>query len=152
LKELVYLLAFTAGVLIAVQAAVNSRLGLVLENRMHAVMASFAIGGLATLIYCLIERDRPTTTAIAGAPWWIWVGGLLGVAFVWATIFAVPKIGVTLMFPLVVAGQMTAAIVMEHFGLLNTPTSPVSFGKIAGVVLVVLGAVVLAASRESITN
>ena len=50
-------------------------------------------------------------------------------------------------FPLAVAGQMAASIVMEHIGLLGSPTQPVSWARIGGVLLVVLEVAVLGLTR-----
>ena len=148
MKELTYALVFLAGVVIAVQAAINARLGQALGNGMHAVLVSFVIGTVGAVLYCLVEGGSVASLeTLKAGPWWMWTGGLLGVAFVWSTIFAVPKIGVAVMFPLVVAGQMAAAIVLEHFGLLGSPTQPVSWARIGGVLLVVLGVVVLGLTR-----
>ena len=148
MKELTYFLVFLAGAVITIQAAINARMGQALGNGMHAVLVSFTIGTVGALVYCLIEGGSiAALSSLRGGPWWMWTGGLLGVGFVWTTIFAVPKIGVSVMFPIVVAGQMTAAIVMEHFGLLGSPTQPVSLARIGGVLLVVLGVVVLGVTR-----
>ena len=150
MKELTYALLLFAGVLITVQAAINARLGHLLSNYMHAVLVSFVVGTLAAVLYCLIEGGPVASRdVIRDVPWWVWTGGLLGVVFVWTTIYAVPKVGVSVMFPLVVAGQMAAAIVVEHFGLLGSPREPVSLARIGGVVLVVLGVVVLGLTRRS---
>jgi transporter family-2 protein len=144
-----YLIVLLAGAGIAAQAGINARLRGTLGNSMHAVLVSFVVGTVAALVYCLIEGGSVASlNAVKGAPWWVWTGGLLGAGFVWCTIFAVPKIGVVAMFPLVVAGQMIAAVLLEHFGLLGAPTQPVSAGRISGVALVVLGAVVLAVTRD----
>jgi transporter family-2 protein len=148
-KELTYLLVLAAGTLITVQALINARLGSLLGNTMHAVLVSFAIGTAGALAYCLVEGGAVASLdTLRGGPWWVWTGGLLGVAFVWSTVFAVPRIGVSVMFPIVVAGQMVAAIVMEHFGLLGSPTQPVSLARVAGVLLVVAGALVLGLTRN----
>ena len=148
MKELTYALVFLAGVVIAVQAGINARLGQALGNGMHAVLASFVIGTVGAVLYCLIAGGPVAALdALRAGPWWMWTGGLLGVAFVWSTIFAVPKIGVAVMFPLVVAGQMAASLVMEHYGLLGSPTQPVSWVRVGGVILVVLGVVVLGLTR-----
>jgi transporter family-2 protein len=148
-KELTYAIVLFAGVVLAVQAVINARLGQVLGNGMHAVVVSFVIGTLGALVYCLIAGGSVAPLeAVRGGPWWVWTGGLLGAAFVWSTIFAVPKIGVAVMFPLVVAGQMTAALVLEHFGLLGSPVHPVSWARVGGVLLVVLGVVVLGVTRS----
>jgi bacterial/archaeal transporter family-2 protein len=148
-KEFTYAVVFVAGAVITVQAAINARLGQELGNGMHAVLVSFVIGTVGAVLYCLIEGGSPASLeAVRGGPWWMWTGGLLGVAFVWSTIFAVPKIGVSVMFPLVVAGQMTAAIVLEHFGLLGSPVQPISWARVGGVLLVVVGVVVLGVTRN----
>ena len=149
MKELTYALVFLAGVVIAVQAAINARVGQALGNGMHAVLVSFVIGTVGAVLYCLVEGGPVASMeAVKAGPWWMWTGGLLGVAFVWSTIFAVPRIGVSVMFPLVVAGQMAASVVLEHFGLLGSPTQPVSWTRIGGVLLVVLGVVVLGLTRS----
>ena len=149
MKELTYILVLLAGALITVQALVNARLGHLLGNTMHAVLVSFTIGTVGAALYCLIEGGSVAPFAsLKAAPWWVWTGGLLGVAFVWSTIFAVPKIGVSVMFPVVIAGQMIAAIVLEHFGWLGSPTQQVSLARVGGVLLVLAGAVVLGITRS----
>jgi Putative inner membrane exporter, YdcZ len=44
--------------------------------------------------------------------------------------------------------QMIASIVLDHFGLLNLPTSPASLPKLGGAVLVIAGAIVILSSRQ----
>ncbi len=148
MKELTYVFVLLAGANITIQAAINARLGHMLGNSMHAVLVSFTIGTVGALLYCLVEGGAVASLkSLKGGPWWVWTGGLLGVGFVWCTIFAVPRIGVSVMFPLIVAGQMIAALVMEHFGLLDSSTQPVSPARVGGVVLVILGALVLGLTR-----
>ena len=147
-KELTYVLVFVAGVVVTLQTAINFRLGQLLGNSMHAVLVSFTTGMLGALVYCLIEGGSVAPLeAIKSGPWWAWTGGLLGAAFVWCMIFAVPKVGLSVMFPLVVGGQMVAAIVMEHFGLLGSPKEPATLARVGGVLLVIAGAVVLGVTR-----
>jgi bacterial/archaeal transporter family-2 protein len=149
-KELTYALLLLAGALITIQAAINARLGSVLGNNMHAVLVSFVVGTVAALFYCLVEGGHAASwETVRAAPWWVWTGGLLGAVFVWTTIFAVPKVGVSVMFPIVVAGQMVAAIVVEHFGLLGSEKVPVSLPRVGGVLLVVLGVMVLGFTRNT---
>ncbi|MEZ6140713.1 MAG: DMT family transporter [Zavarzinella sp.] len=148
LKSWVYLLVFAAGGVLAMQAAVNGRLGQALHHRMHAVLASFIIGTIFAISYCLLEY-RPTqfVSAAKTSPWWIWLGGLMGVFFVWSTIFAVPRIGVVAVLPLVVAGQLAVSLLIEYFGWFRTAPQPLSTAKVAGCILVLAGAVLFAASK-----
>ena len=148
MKELLYLAVLIAGAAVTVQTAINARLGHLLSNSMHAVLVSFTVGTVGALLYCLIERGQVAPVEqLKSGPWWAWTGGLLGVAFVWCMIVAVPRIGPSVLFPLVVAGQMAAALVLEHWGLLGTPTQSVSLTRVGGVLLVVAGAVVLGLTR-----
>jgi transporter family-2 protein len=147
-KELTYPLVALAGAVITIQAAINARLGQALGNGMHAVVVSFVVGGIGAVIYCLVQGGPVASWAVLrSGPWWMWIGGLLGVFFIWSTIFGVPRVGVSVMFPLVVAGQMTEAVVLEHFGLLGQPVQPVSWARLVGIALVVAGAVVLGVTR-----
>src|SRR5262249_60561768 len=110
LKELTYALLLIAGALITIQAAINARLGQLLGNNMHAVLVSFVVGTVAALLFCLIESGKVASLdSLRGAPWWIWTGGLLGVGFVWTTLFARPRVGVSVMFPVVLARPMASA-------------------------------------------
>jgi transporter family-2 protein len=45
---------------------------------------------------------------------------------------------------LVVAGQMVAAVVLDHFGLLNLPQHTASPGRFLGVILMAAGASLVA--------
>lgn len=49
---------------------------------------------------------------------------------------------------MVVAGQITASIVVDHFGLMGLAEKPINLAKIAGVMLI-LGGVVLVQSASS---
>jgi len=44
---------------------------------------------------------------------------------------------------LIVAGQMTGALLLDHYGALGFPERPVSAVRLAGVALVVAGVVLL---------
>src|SRR6476660_9403978 len=80
-KELTFAVVFLAGATIAVQAAINARLGQALGNGMHAVLVSFVIGTVGALLYCLVGAGPiAPADALKAGPWWMWTGGLLGVA------------------------------------------------------------------------
>ena len=78
----------------------------------------------------------------------MWVGGCLGTFYVWSTIFATPKIGAALALALTIAGQMIAALFLDHYGALGLTKYAASPTRIAGVVLVVLGVSLVAYTRN----
>ena len=138
--SLFILMALVAGISVPTQAGINAQLGLWTRSPVLAATISFAVGTLTLAIYTLVARiPLPPLTGIGGHPWWIWIGGALGAFFVTATIILVPKLGATTMVTTVLAGQMFASLLLDHFGLLGYPLHPVSFGRVAGVLLVGLG-------------
>ena len=133
-------MAILAGISVPTQAGINAQLGLWTKSPVLASTISFAVGTLTLVIYSLATRIPLPMLALAGShPWWIWFGGVLGAFFVTATIILVPKLGATTMVTTVLAGQMVASLLLDHFGLLGYPLHPVSLGRIAGVLLVCVG-------------
>lgn len=78
----------------------------------------------------------------------MWIGGCLGTIYVWSTIFATPKIGAALALALTIAGQMIAALFLDHFSVLGLTKYPATPERIAGVVLVVLGVSLVAFAKR----
>ena len=76
-------------------------------------------------------------------PWYAWVGGLYGAFFVAMAAFAAPRIGVATMLTAAIGGQILAALMLDHFGLLGLARQPVSMERVAGAVLVLIGAVLV---------
>lgn len=148
-NSLLCILAVAAGSAMAFQVVVNAHLRTHVAEPMQASLISFAVGTAAAFLYCLIAGYAWSTfSQLRQAPWWAWIGGLLGLFFIWCSIVVAPRIGVALMLGLVVAGQVAVSTIIDHFGLLGASVRPASFGRIAGVVLVVAGVGLVAAYRE----
>lgn len=134
------LLALAAGCCIPVQAGINAQLNLWTRSPVLAAAISFAVGTLALFGYALAARiPFPAPSHFAAAPWWVWVGGFLGAYFVFSTVVLAPKIGATSMLALILAGQMLASLVLDHFGWLGYPTQPISLLRILGALLIGAG-------------
>jgi transporter family-2 protein len=131
------LMALLAGISVPTQAGINAQLGLWTRSPVLAATISFAVGTLTLIVYSLVTRIPLPSLANAGNhPWWIWIGGSLGAFFVTATIILVPKLGATTMVTVILAGQMIASLLLDHFGGLGYPVHPASLGRITGVLLV----------------
>ncbi|HEX6278510.1 MAG TPA: DMT family transporter, partial [Pyrinomonadaceae bacterium] len=77
------------------------------------------------------------------APAIAWVGGLLGAFFVASAVTLVPRLGVAMTFSLIIAGQMLVTLVIDHFGLLGVPVKEVSLPRVAGILLITAGVIVI---------
>jgi transporter family-2 protein len=140
-ERTIYLLAALAGgAVLPVQVALNTLLRRYVGEPMQVTFISYVAGALASLAICLLARyPLPAVIALNQTSWWMWIGGCLGTFYVWSTIFATPKIGAALALALTIAGQMIAALFLDHYGAIGLTRYAASPTRIAGVVLVVLG-------------
>lgn len=146
----IYLLAaLLGGGVLPVQVALNTLLRRYVGEPMQVTFVSYLVGALASLVICFLARyPLPTAATLTQTSWWMWVGGCLGTLYVWSTIFATPRIGAALALALTIAGQMIAALFLDHYGALGLTRYAASPTRIAGVVLVVLGVSLVAYVRR----
>ena len=148
MKLLFILIAFVAGATSSFQVIVNAQLRSYLVHPMQATLVSFVVGTLVSSVYCIVLRSPlPSASEVGRAPWWVWIGGLLGTLFVWSSIVVSPRIGVAALLCAVVAGQMMASLLIDHFGWLNATPFPINPQRLLGATLVVIGAVVMATGK-----
>ena len=146
-------LALIAGVAVPIQFAANARMGASAGGPTMAATISFFIGTAALLlvvagILLVGSTESPTLPGATEVPWWAWAGGFLGAFFVTISIILTPQLGASATIGFIIGGQMIGSIVLDHFGLLNLPTSPATLPKLAGAALVVLGAIIVLSYRE----
>lgn len=132
--------ALIVGALLPLQVGVNSKLADAVESPIISAFISFCVGTVALLSYIIITGLPLGNIVLAkNAPPIAWIGGLFGAIYVAASIILLPKLGVAMTLTLMIAGQLLMGIIMDHYGLLGVPVKAISFGRIVGVVLVILG-------------
>jgi transporter family-2 protein len=133
-------IVIVAGLGLAIQPPTNAALARASGSVWLAALVSFTIGTAALLVVWAF--DRTPVSALRGAPWWAWLGGLYGAAFVAALAFAAPRLGIAAALSIAVASQLVAALTLDQFGLLQLPQQPVTLTRLAGLALVLVGVVV----------
>ncbi len=131
------------GALLSIQSPLNAMLGRAVGSPVNAALISFLVGTTALSVVALVQRAAPDSSATRALPSYAWVGGLCGAVFVTAATYAAPRIGVATMLTLAVASQLGMAVALDHAGAFGITPHPVSGGRIAGLVLVILGAIVV---------
>ncbi len=141
------LMTVAAGAAVAMQPAFNGQLAAMLGSPIRAALASFTAGAtiLFLLVLALVPRDGlPDARTLAQVPLHLWVtGGALGSVLVTTSAWAAPKIGTGIFFAILVAAQLLAALLLDHFGLLGIPERPINPARALGAVLLVVGAVLV---------
>ena len=134
------LLAFVTGAGVAAQSVINSRLRLQLGSPIWAAAAQFIVGLILLLIVAVASRQpTPVIAGLGSGPWWVWTGGIFGAAFIVVTIVLTAKIGATLTLASIIVGQLTAALVVDHYGLFGGTVVRLTPTRLAGVALLILG-------------
>ncbi|HTG63841.1 MAG TPA: DMT family transporter [Sphingomicrobium sp.] len=137
------LLVLFGGAMIALQAPTNAMLAKAGGSPVLAALISFGVGTVALLATWLASGNRPGTSAFASLPWYAWVGGLYGAFFVAIAAYAAPRIGLASLITIGVAGQIAAALWLDHIGALGLPREPINLGRVIGALLVVAGVVMV---------
>jgi transporter family-2 protein len=134
------LFALAAGAMLPFQAGINAQLGTWVGSPVRAALVSFAVGtaALGTLTVAFF-RGWPGGERIGEAPWWVWIGGLLGAFYVAGSIVAAPRLGAVTLVAVILAGQAAASVVVDHYGWVGFPEHAITPGRIAGVALVAAG-------------
>ena len=99
----------------------------------------------ASAVAALMAGERwPTGGAIAHTPWWAWAGGVFGLGFVMATVYASPKLGAGLFIALIVTASTLSSLLLDHFGLMGFAIREAHVGRIAGGLLMIAGVALIA--------
>lgn len=142
-------LAVLAGAVLPAQGAVNALLRQDLSGATFAVgTVSFLVASLgmaAVLLLTLAWRNapRPHLAGVSSMPWWGWLGGFAGAAYVTTVFTAIPVIGTAAAIGLTVAGQQVASVFVDRYGWFRLPQRPVSGLRLAGVVLILAGVAII---------
>lgn len=127
------------GGLIALQAPINSMLGKA-TGSFQAAFISFAIGTVVLAVIAAFARGGFGTMGEATSlQWYYLTGGVLGAAYVTTVLVTVRELGAGPVVAATIAGQLTASVVLDQFGLLGLPKDPITVGKVVGVLFLTLG-------------
>jgi bacterial/archaeal transporter family-2 protein len=139
------LVALVGGAMIALQAPINAEAAARLGNPLAAATMSFCAGTVALIILMLVfSRHSTNLGALGTMPLYMLIGGgLLGAVYVTINLILAPKIGVAAVMALGIAGQLVAALLLDRFGLFELMERELSVGRVGGVVLVLVGALMV---------
>ena len=144
MSNLYLALALATGAGVAVMTVFNGRLGLLLGGPFWAAASQFTVALSMVLSVALLTRQpAPVTSGIGGAPWWVWTGGVFSATFIVVSIFLAPRLGVALTLATIIVGQLTAALVVDHYGLFGGTVVRASPARLLGVALLLAGIALL---------
>ena len=140
-------MAITAlvGAMLALQVGMAGTMRGYVGSPMAAALVNFAVGTMFLVVVVALGRGSLAVIAQAGAaPWWAWGAGILGGIYITASATFGSTLGGATFIALIVAGQMIAALALDHYGLLGFPVRPIDAWRVSGALLVIGGMFLLA--------
>jgi bacterial/archaeal transporter family-2 protein len=137
-------LALVAGASVVIQQVLNANLRSELNSAVWSGFMSYLLGVLCMVGLAIMLREPiPSAGVVARIPWWAWSGGLFGAIFIGLSILVAHQLGAATLIALLVTGQMTASIIIDHFGWLGLTQKPVDLARLIGVGLLIGGVVLI---------
>ncbi|WP_411346998.1 DMT family transporter [Paenibacillus sp. WLX2291] len=128
-QAIFFMIAMLTGTLLSFEGALFGKLG---ENvgELEANWYNFTMGAIIALVLLIFFRRGNLTEALH-LPRWNFLGGVLGVIYMLAIVIGVPLIGVGLSMIIVIIGQITTSILIDHYGWLHNKKKPIQVRRIA---------------------
>jgi transporter family-2 protein len=138
-KNLAVGLTAIVGGLIALQAPMNSTLGKRIGT-LPAASVSFVIGTVLLVALALLFGGGFGKLGEARhLTWYYLMGGVLGAAYVTTVLVTVRSLGAGGVTAATIAGQLTAAVIVDHLGILGVEKQVVTAPRVLGVLLLAAG-------------
>lgn len=140
-----------SGALSGVQTAINGHLGKVVDSPIKASAISFTVGLSCLCVICIGLRLMQGKCAVVQTrehmnrknPWWMWIGGVFGGIYVLANVELAEIFGTGLAVIIILIGLTTGGILVDHFGLFESPKKTMNVQKIVGICVMVFGATLI---------
>lgn len=135
------LLPLAAGLGLGFQQAANGKVRMSSQSAIAATFLNFAVGSLVILIVKLVTL--PTVTFADSYPnqWWLYLGGVVGVAFIAIQVVTVSRIGVLGLGVLLGTGQIVGSLLIDV--IFPIAGQNLSMLHVVGVFITLLGALIV---------
>ncbi|AGK99729.1 DMT family transporter [Desulfoscipio gibsoniae] len=142
-KLLALLIAAASGVAMALQGSLNAALGKIiglLETTFIVHLVGLLVIFLLLFVFRMGDGDWHR---YAEAPWYTYLGGILGVVIVYLVVRSIPVLGVAVATTAIIVGQVLMACLVDHLGMFGLERVPFTWYRVAGTALMASGAFLL---------
>lgn len=132
---LMIILAILGGVLTTLSMITNSALGKRI-GEMQSTLVNYVVGLLCSLVVLVIMGNKMSVSLeeLSTMPFYIFLGGAIGVLIVFSSNKIIPKIPVVYSMLLMFIGQIVCGAFLDYFLL-----GELSFKKVIGALVITLG-------------
>jgi len=134
-------LAFSMGLIMSIYLPMNSSVAKYIGSSTTANVIFFTVALLTSALIFFLSGRWDTINNLKALPAILYLAGFVSAFVVLGTTILIPHIGARKFFILLITGQILMAIVVSHFGLLESPQDPINMKKMIGAALVLTGAI-----------
>ena len=134
------MLAVAAGLAGSIQVALMSRLGERIGVLEALAFSTALTAGVAVVILLLARGSFAGFERAFHQPWWMLLGGLMGLLIVFAITYAGPRIGVAATVGILIAGQLAMGAAIDRWGLFGSDRIALHWPRLLGIGLLAVGA------------
>ena len=143
-RILLFFLVALGGAGLTLQMAWNSRLRTATGSPVLTTIISVFVTLLSlALVWASGVTNRGVIPEFKSLPRWAWFGGLFAGYYLVASLIAIPKIGAAVVFSLVIAGQLIAALVLDSTGAFGLARISLSASRVLGTALLLIGVILI---------
>jgi transporter family-2 protein len=133
-------LAVAAGLAGSVQVALMSRLGERIGVLEALAFSATLTAALAVVALVAAHRSVAGFERAVHQPWWMLLGGVMGLLIVFTITYAGPRIGVAATVGILIAGQLAMGAAIDRFGLFGSQRIALHWPRLVGIALLAAGA------------
>ncbi|MBI5957562.1 MAG: DMT family transporter [Chloroflexi bacterium] len=134
---LVIVLGLLGGIAVGLQGPLSS----VITEKIGVMESIFIVhlGGALIIGVPLLLRGGGNLGQWRSVPWYAMFSGAFGLVIIVALSYAIPRVGVAATVTLIVAGQLTLAAILDHFGWLGADERHLDLPRLIGIVVLFIG-------------
>ncbi|HKI92189.1 MAG TPA: DMT family transporter [Gaiellaceae bacterium] len=133
-------LAVAAGLAGSIQVALMSRLGERIGVMEALGFSALLTAALAAVALAIARRSFAGYERALHQPWWMLMGGVMGLLIVFTVTYAGPRIGVAATVGILIAGQLVMGAAIDRWGLFRSERIPLHWPRLVGIALLAVGA------------
>jgi transporter family-2 protein len=136
-RILTLLIGLLGGIAVGIQGPIVTAMG----QRVGGASGSLIvhISGALFSALLLASRGGENITAIRSLPWYMLAAGGFGLLLYLTLNHTIPRLGAAPALVLIIVGQLTLGMIIDHFGWLGVPQRPIDLTRLLAAGLLFLG-------------
>ncbi|MBZ0315496.1 MAG: DMT family transporter [Anaerolineae bacterium] len=134
---LTILIGVLGGVAVGVQSPIANNVGQKVGGAAGSLIVHISGALLSAVV--LIIKGGENIRAIRSLQWWMFGVGFFGVILYLTIVYTIPRIGVAPALTLIIVGQLSAGMLIDHFGLFGVEVRLVDGPRLLAAALLLSG-------------